>query len=296
MRSPENLEKSLLELIRVTATKLPPDAREALEAARKTMPGRTLGRYALDSIQENLGLARDNAAPICQDTGYITFYVSLPVGLSQRNFVEAAHAAVSESTKRGLLRQNSVNALTGKNEPGNIGIGHPAFHFTESDGPFEVRVLLKGGGCENVGAQYSLPHAPTGAGRDLNGVRKVILDAVFRAQGQGCSPGFLGVAIGADRAAGMAEAKKQLLQRFDRRNPDPLLARLEEDIIASANELEIGPMGFGGANTLLGCRIGAFHRHPASFFVSIAYMCWAFRRQGITLAEDWTIAAWWYRP
>ena len=158
----------------------------------------------------------------------------------------------------------------------------------------EIRLVLKGGGCENVGIQYSLPDGRLGAGRDLVGVEKVILDAAYQAQGKGCGPGILGVCIGGDRATGYVHSKEQFLRRLDDTNPDAGLAALEARVVEKANRLGIGPMGFGGATTLLGCKAGVLNRLPASYFVSISYMCWAYRRQGATLRPDGTIQNWLY--
>ena len=154
--------------------------------------------------------------------------------------------------------------------------------------------MLKGGGCENVGAQYSLPHTELGAGRDLDGVRKVILDAVQKAQGKGCGPGVLGVCIGGDRGAGYVNSKEQLLRDLDDTNEHKDLKKLEKDIVETSNKLGIGPMGFGGKTTLLGCKVGVLNRLPASFFVSISYMCWAYRRRGFVLASNYKIKEWLY--
>ncbi|MBO9371018.1 MAG: fumarate hydratase, partial [Chloroflexi bacterium] len=177
-------------------------------------------------------------------------------------------------------RQNAVDSLTGHNTGNNLGIGFPVFHFEEGapDDPLEVALLLKGGGSENVSIQYSLPYEPLKAGRDLEGVRRVVLDAVHRAQGEGCAPGILGVCIGGDRGTGYTHAKMQLLRPLDDVNPVPELAALEERLLGECNELGVGPMGFGGKTTVLGVKIGAAHRLPASFFVTVAYMCWACRR------------------
>ena len=150
----------------------------------------------------------------------------------------------------------------------------------------DVRLVLKGGGCENVGAQYSLPNAQLKAGRDLEGVRRVALDAVVKAQGQGCAPGVLGIAVGGDRGASYAWSKQQLFRPLGDRNPDPELAALEETIKAQANELGIGPMGFGGQTTVLDVQMDTMHRLPASFFVSVSYMCWANRRRSMTVRGD----------
>ena len=156
----------------------------------------------------------------------------------------------------------------------------PSVHFEEIEGEeLIIDLMLKGGGCENVGAQYSLPNTTLGAGRDLAGVRKVVLDAVHKAQGQGCAPGILGVAIGGDRGSSYYASKETLFQKMTDENPNPELAQLEERLTQEANQLGIGPMGFGGKTTVLGTRITSLHRLPASFFVTVSYMCWAYRRR-----------------
>jgi fumarate hydratase class I len=149
--------------------------------------------------------------------------------------------------------------------------------------------MLKGGGCENVGAQYSLPDNRLKAGRDLEGVRKMVLDAVYQAQGEGCAPGFLGVSIGGDRGTSYVASKEALLRRDDDLNPDPELARLEDQLTREANELGVGPMGFGGKATVLGTKITSTYRLPASFFVTVSYMCWAYRRRKMTIINDQVI-------
>jgi len=156
------------------------------------------------------------------------------------------------------------------------------FYVIESDG-LTIDLMLKGGGCENVGRQYSLPETNLNAGRDLKGVRKVVLDAVHQAQGQGCSPGFLGVAIGGDRSSSYLVSKEALLRSPGDTNPNPELQALEEQITQDANELGIGPMGFGGKSTVLGTKIKAAYRLPASYFVTISYMCWAYRHRTMTI-------------
>jgi len=246
-------------------------------------------------IEQNIELAKKKSQPICQDTGSILFYVDCPVGFDQMAFADTARKAVTEATKKGFLRQNSVDSLTGKNDGTNVGPGSPTFHFHQhAEDTVRVRLVLKGGGCENVGAQYSLPNTKLKANRDLDGCRKVILDAVQQAQGKGCGPGILGVCIGGDRATGYDFSKTQFLRDLDDRNDNAELDGLEQDILTTANKLGIGPMGFGGQTTLLGVKITSANRLPASFFVSVSYMCWAFRRHGATLGTDGEIADWLY--
>lgn len=290
-----HLPDSLLELIRRTSAEMPEDVHAALLKARQAEARGGLAESALGLIAQNIALARQRSQPICQDTGSLLFYVDCPAGFDEVTFREAAHAAVRLATRKGYLRQNAVDALTGANDGTNIGPGSPTIHFHQRPEPgLEVRLILKGGGCENVGAQYSLPDEQLGANRDLHGCRRVILDAVVRAQGKGCAPGVLGVCLGGDRATGYEFAKRQFLRRLEDRNPVAALAQLEEDILNAANSLGIGPMGFGGRTTLLGVKIGVLHRVPASFFVSVSYMCWAFRRQGVALDPTGAVQQWLY--
>lgn len=288
------LQASLLELIRVTSTVLPEDVVSAVQKAKGVEAEGSNAAYALDVIDCNIGLAKQKSQPLCQDTGSILVYVHAPVGYDLVAFEEAFIAATKEATAKGYLRQNSVDSVTGHNSGDNVGPGTPDLHLHQWHRDYvEVKLMLKGGGCENVGAQYSLPHPDLG-GRDLKGVENAILDCIHKAQGQGCGPGILGVCIGGDRASGYAESKHQLLRLMGDSNGDPVLGELEERIVAKANQSGIGPMGFGGTTTLLGCKIGKLNRVPASFFVTISYMCWAFRRQGITLTRGGEIGEWLY--
>jgi fumarate hydratase class I len=286
---------SLIELIRRTSAEIPDDVHRAILASLEREKAQTIAKSTMEIIERNIELAKHKSQPICQDTGSILFYVDHPIGFDSIEFEETCQEAVRQATARGYLRQNSVDSLTGKNDGTNVGPGSPTIHFhARHASELEVRLVLKGGGCENVGAQYSLPQVKLGANRDLDGCRKVILDAVLQAQGKGCGPGVLGVCIGGDRATGYEHSKIQLLRMLDDRNPHPQLDALEQDVLSTANELGIGPMGFGGQTTLLGVKIGVLNRLPASFFVSISYMCWAYRRQGTLLNAEREIVRWLY--
>jgi len=289
------LQESLIELIRRTSAEIPGDVHQAILSSLEQEKKGTIAESALKIIDRNIALAKQKSQPICQDTGSILFYVDCPVGFDQIAFSETAREAVRQATKKGFLRQNSVDSLTGKNDGTNVGPGAPTFHFHQHRSEeTQVRLVLKGGGCENVGAQYSLPNEKLKANRDLDGCRKAILDAVLQAQGKGCGPGILGVCIGGDRATSYEFSKQQFLRTIPDRNPNPELDHLEQDVMRTANELGIGPMGFGGKTTLLGVKICAINRLPASFFVSVSYMCWAYRRQGVTLDTEGRIQNWVY--
>lgn len=291
----------MIELITMTSTNLPPDVRRAMAYALEAESPGSRAKSALAVIATNIDMASDGEGAICQDTGMPTFEIKTPVGANQIIMKKQIREAIVEATRRGKLRPNSVDSITGENSGDNLGPGTPVMHFEqwENDDEIEVKLLLKGGGCENKNIQYALPtelpHLGR-AGRDLDGVRKCILHAVWQAQGQGCSAGALGVSIGGDRTSGYQHAKEQLFRLLDDTNADPKLAALEDYIMRSANTLGIGTMGFSGGVTLIGCKIGTLNRLPASFFVSVAYDCWAFRRLGVVLdAQTGEIKRWLYR-
>jgi fumarate hydratase class I len=280
----EDLTTYFLELVRLAATDLAPDIEISLREAADREDAGSAASGAMETIINNVEMARKDSTPICQDTGTPIFYVHYPEGWSTRKLRKQIQDAVVQATEQSYLRPNSVNTVTGKNTGNNTGDEHyPAIHFEEVDGDtLSVDLILKGGGCENVGAQYKLPDNRLGAGRDLEGVRKVVLDAVFQAQGKGCAPGALGVSIGGDRGSSYLASKEALLRQLDEENPDPQLAELESTLTDQANQLGIGPMGFGGKTTVLGTKIKGLHRLPASYFVSVSYMCWAYRRRRMT--------------
>src|SRR6266446_3074797 len=291
---------SLIELITQTSTNLPPDVRVAMGLALETETPGTQSAQALGIIASNIDMAVDVERPICQDTGMPTFVVHTPVGINQIQLKNASREAVAEATRRGKLRPNSVDSLTVKNSGDNLGEETPVIHFEQwEEDEIEVKLILKGGGCENKNIQYSVPCTLDHLGRadrNLEGVRKCILHAVWQAQGQGCAPGAVGVCIGSDRAHGYDLAKNELFRTLDDVNPNPVLAKLETEIVEEANKLGVGAMGFGGKASLIGCKITAANRLPASFFVSVAYDCWAFRRLGVRLdATTGAITQWLYR-
>ncbi|WP_325169583.1 fumarate hydratase [Bacillus sp. Au-Bac7] len=295
----KNLKTSIYQLIEETSTNLPKDVRRAIKKAALRENAGTRSAMSLDTIQANIGMADMEVSPICQDTGLPTFKIKTPVGTNQLEIKAVIYECMELATQRGKLRPNSVDSLTGDNSGNNLGAGTPVIKFEQWEKDYiDIGLILKGGGCENKNIQYSLPCELDGlgrAGRDLDGIRKCILHSVYQAQGQGCSAGFIGVGIGGDRSSGYDLAKEQLFRSVDDINENAELAALEEYILENANKLGIGTMGFGGETTLLGCKIGVMNRIPASFFVSVAYNCWAFRRLGIKIdAISGSILAWKY--
>lgn len=283
-----DLNEPILELIRRTSTDLPVDVENSIKSAMENEEPGSAARGALETILKNVDISRKNSTPICQDTGTPIFYVRHPAGVSTRMLKDQIRNAMVTATKRSYMRPNAVDVLTEKNSGNNLGgEAFPTIHFEESEGEeLIIKLMLKGGGCENVGAQYSLPDSRLGAGRDLAGVRKVVLDAVQKAQGQGCAPGILGVSFGGDRGVGYLASKEVLFGKMEDVNPDIQLKKLEERLTDESNQMGIGPMGFGGKTTVLKTRMCGLHRLPASYFVTISYMCWAYRRRTMTVSGE----------
>ena len=265
----------LVELIRRTSSDLPDDAEASLKKALRAEAKGSPARAVIETILQNCRLARKNGTPMCQDTGTLTFFVG---GALRRKVTRAAIGkAVAEATARGYLRRNTIDSVTGASVDSNVCDGAPVIHYLEGGGR-EVSLIMKGGGSENMSRQYSLPDASLGAGRDLDGVRRCVLDAICKAQGFGCAPGIIGVCVGGDRASGFEEAKLQLLKRLGSKDPGEL-GKLADRLRREANSLGIGAMGLGGKTTVLDIHIGSRPRVPASFFVTVAYLCWAARRR-----------------
>jgi len=280
----EKLSDSFLELIRRASTMLPPDVEEAMARAIELEGEGASAASSLALMLENARQASEGSTPICQDTGALLFFIEYGPDYRQKEMEDAARAAAIAATEKYYLRPNAVDSVTGKNSGNNLGEMFPYFHFDQRDEPgIRVRLMLKGGGSENVGAQYKLPDGKLKAGRDLEGVRRCVIDAVFNAQGKGCAPGVIGVGIGGDRGTSYLGSKEQLLRDLGDTNPDAILAELETQLFTELNQLGIGPSGFGGKTTVLGVKIGKLHRLPACFFVSVSYVCWAYRKATMTI-------------
>lgn len=283
--TPALLTDALIELIRINTSELPADILAAVRSAAAVEAAGSSARAALDDILRNIDAASTRSLPLCQDTGYPTFIVHAPPDqMRELSISDAIRRAVRIATERSYLRPNTISTVDGRSIADNVFDNMPAVHYEPSEG-CTISLLQKGGGSENVSAQLSLPDTALSAGRDMNGVFRAVMRTVVNAQGNGCAPGIIGVAIGGDREGAWHAAKMQLFRRLDDTNGNSVLGALEERILASANELGIGPMGLGGRTTLLGVKMCSLARVPASYFVTVSYVCWALRRHVLTIAD-----------
>ncbi len=283
-----DLTGHFVELITRTSTDLPSDVEDKLKKQTELEVDGSPAKATLKTILQNVSMAREEKLPICQDTGALVFYINYPPSLyKEQDFTGPVFKATEIVTEKSLLRPNAVHAVTGKNSGNNTGVGAPWINFHQWDRNYaEVKLLLKGGGSENCGIQYKLPDDDLGAGRNMAGVKKCVIDAAVRAQGEGCAPGIIGLCIGGNRDSGYKISKEMLFRKLNDVNPEPLLRELEEDLYEKLNSLQIGPMGLGGKTTVLGVKAGALHRLPACYLVSISYMCWACRRHTMIIKGE----------
>ncbi len=272
-----NLSRGIVELYRKVATSLPPDVEKALKEASEQESGQA--RDALEKVLQNISIARTSQRPICQDTGVPIFFVKAPQSIGQEELKKVLFGATRKATEEVPLRPNAVNSLSGKNSGDNTGIDFPLVYIEQTkDSTLVVDLLLKGGGSENVSALYKLPDERLNAQRDLEGIRKCILDAVWNAQGKGCPPYTISVAVGATLDQVSLLGKKLLLRKLHERHPDRDIAEFETRLLREINSLGIGPLGLGGNTTALAVHLDYAHRHPATFFVEVILCCWAHRR------------------
>ena len=281
----EKLTKEIINLIEKAATEMPADIVLALKKASQKESKKTRAQNILLQILKNIEQAKNGVKPICQDTGTPIFYVKYPQGYSQIELTNIINKATAIATRDIPLRQNSVDSLTGETK-GNI----PIIHFENCKNrampcSYELKIdlLFKGGGSENVSAIYALPNIDLKANRDLDGVRKCILDAVVQAQGKGCPPYIIGVAIGGNIEQVAYLSKKQLLRKLGDKNKNSKLNKFENQLVKEINQLKIGPLGLAGKTTALGVKVASDLRHPASFFVGISFGCWALRRKCLNI-------------
>lgn len=267
------LESKIVDLLYKNSYSLPRDVEKALKKAIEKEKG--IGLMVMKDVIDNIEIAKKNKIPLCQDTGMLIFFVCYPKKYSRQQLKKIIQRATEKAIKKVPLRQNSIDSLTGKILKNSI----PEIFFEEwENNHLKIILMLKGGGSENMGKLYSLPDENLKAGRDLHGVRKCILDAVLKAQGNWCPPGIIGAAIGGSRDAVTKESKKQLLRNISDKNKNPILRKFEQELLKDINKLRIGPNGLGGKTTALAVKIASLPRHPASFFLDVSFLCWNARK------------------
>jgi len=277
----EMVERVTVNLLHMAVTSLPSDVIDALERARD-VESNQVARTQLDAILENVGMARESAVPLCQDTGIPLFFISGGVG---QPLDEQIRRGVERATGEVPLRPNVVHPLTRGNPGNNVGHGLPHVHYAPTDEEYiEITVLPKGAGSENMSSLRML--SPTDG---VRGIKQFVLETVVRAGGRPCPPTIVGVGIGGSADIAPLLAKRAILRRIDDRSDDPLLEDLEMSLTEALNATGIGPMGLGGDTTVLAVKACAAHCHTASLPVAVSMQCWAARRASARIYPDGSV-------
>lgn len=281
IKLPETVDEAVVKLLRLANTKLPTDVGWALEAAAGWETGE-IAYSQLGSIMDNVKKAEFLGRPMCQDTGIPVFYVS-------GKFDSSIASKISEGLRRATetipLRPNTVDPLTRENAGGNLGQGMPVIHYRPTDDDYtEITVLPKGAGSENMTRLGMLNPAD-----GIEGIKRFIIDTVFDAGGRPCPPTVVGVGIGGTSDLCVEMSKEALLMPLDRANDDTVLDELESELFTALNSSGLGPMGLGGATTVLAVRIKKACCHTASLPVAVNLGCWAMRRATARISEDGTV-------
>jgi fumarate hydratase subunit alpha len=255
-----------------------PEMQRALEQAlaRESSP---LGRQALELLLQNAQMASAGVHPLCQDTGLTVVFLELgqEVSVVGGDLAAAIQAGVREATLTGRLR-NSVAVHPLKR--GNTGDNTPAVIHTEivPGKGLKLRLMSKGGGCENASALAMLN--PT-AGRA--GVEEFVVQTVRANGAMACPPLLVGVGLGGNFETAPLLAKRALLRPVGGASPDPALAELEKNLLARINQLGLGPQGWGGTVTALNVAIEAQPCHIASLPVAVNVECHSHRATEVKL-------------
>ncbi len=272
------LKYGIIELYKKVATSIPPDVEEALRKAAQTEEEGP-GKETLNRILDDITHSRKECGPVCQDTGIPTFVVKVPQSINHKQLKEIIIEATREATKTIPLKPNAVDIITGKNSGDNTGRLFPVIYMEETEeSHLTVDLLFKGFECEQLSRTYRLPDETIQAERNLEGVKRCIIDAVKKAEGKGCPPYSIGVGIGASRDQVVVISTKQLFRRCHELHPLEEIARIEQQALEEINSLGIGPLAQGGKTTAINVSIDYAHRHPDTYLVDVSISCWANRR------------------
>jgi len=282
--APETVSHVVSQLLHRAATKLPANVREAIRQAYERETSKP-AKFQIQTILDNISIAERCDLCVCQDTGVPLFHVKL----GNRVCVDGdIRDAISEGTRTATeevpLRQNVIHPLTKKNSGTNTGWGMPYIHFDiEPDADYlEITAIPKGFGSE---AKTSLMYIATSEDIPL-ALTKCLLDSVVLASGEPCPPYIIGIGLGGSAEAAAWLAKKAFLRPLGTRNPDPLVAKLETDLLEAINRTGIGAMGVGGSVTALGVHIEICGTHTAAVPVAISFQCWAARHSTARIYHD----------
>jgi fumarate hydratase subunit alpha len=277
----KHLEDGILQLILKAETEIPPDVITALKQAYAIETG--AAKVQLEAMLDNVEKAKNKRCPMCQDTGILTFFVTIGTRFPATGILkQVIEQAVARATLEIPLRPNTVDPMRSTNHGDNLGsyLPHILWDFEPGDSA-HIITLPKGSGSENMSALQMLSPSV-----GLEGVKRFVVETVKKAGGRPCPPIVVGVGIGGSADLAMNLGKRALLRPVGTHHTEPLIAQLEKDLLEIINKTGIGPMGLGGKTTALDVHVEVAHRHPASLPVGVVIQCWADRRASLVIHSD----------
>jgi len=287
MQAPGDVKEKLVDIvsrfIARTVIELPVDVVEALRKAY-TDESAPFTKRIYEAYFKNLEIAKLKRVPLCQDTGVLMFFVKAGTRSLFLDYInEVLVEATRKATREIPLRPNAVDPFTGVNSGDNTGVNIPFIDVELVPGSdrLEVYLYIAGGGSSLPGASRVFTPA-----EGFKAAREFIIDTVAKYGPNACPPLIVGMGIGATAEIAALLSKKALLRRIGERNPNPEVARLEEELKRDLNELGIGAQGLGGSVSVLDVFIEYSHRHPATYAVGVSIGCWAHRRGLLIVHPD----------
>jgi len=284
MELEEQIEDTAIELLRRSATSLPLDVQESMEEIKQEVLHHEGALLQISNILDDVKLARDNHAPMCQDTGIVSFMLSVGDTFPLKSELKTIlRRATEKATSQVPLRPNTVDFFEGNPGTNIDPRGYlPYFYLDLVPGSdLKITAMTKGGGSSNIAKLGMLK-----PGLGLKGAMQFVVDALAEAGPAGCPPYRIGVGIGGGEDICMNLAKKALLRPLHERHHDNRIADLETTLIEACNALPIGPMGVGAGKTVMDVNINLASRHPASLPVGVVFSCWALRHASAIISPN----------
>lgn len=232
-----------------------------------------LGREVLERLLENADVAKERCIAFCQDTGYAVFFVEMgsEVKVVGGDLGDAINEGVRRGYEEGYLRKSIVKSPIDRT---NTGDNTPAIVYYEPvpGDAFELTMLVKGAGCDNMSALKMLTPA-----EGVEGMKEFIVETIEKAGPNASPPVTVGVGMGGPFEKAAMMAKKALTRPSGEPNPDPEIASLEREVLEEINATGIGPAGYGGTQTALAVHIESFATHIAAFPVAVNLDCHSHR-------------------
>ncbi len=284
----------------------PRDFIEAVHAAYKREES-AAARDALAQILVNSRMCAEGHRPICQDTGIVTVFIKIGMGVHWDDTGMSVADMVNEGVRRAYTNPDNVLRPSIMSDPAgarkNTGDNTPAVIHTEviPGDKVEVHLAAKGGGSENKAKMAML--------NPSDSISDWIVDVVPTLGAGWCPPGILGIGIGGTAEKAVVLAKQALLDPIDiqelkQRGAQSKIEALRLEIFDRVNDLGIGAQGLGGLTTALDVKIIDYPTHAASLPVALIPNCAANRHAHFTLdgngpalqippsLDDWPDISW----